>query len=1563
MWADRVAEVIVDLPLPAGRRRGSGYLVASDRVLTAAHVVADAAAIRVRFDADHPGERTAEAEVAWSHTGIDVAVLILPADRPVAVGAAEFGRVGRHGNTEKLHCTAVGFPWFKLRGIGKDAQPYRDCEQVHATCAPLSNRREGTLDLVVPPPAPHPDLGVSPWEGMSGAVVFSGGRIIGVITEHHLADGLGRLAASRVDRWTERLKAGEVRTLETLLGCGLTPAALHDVMPPPRPGRLQDGYDSVSVSGPGVAAVPIDEAVRDPRPVFDNVLGGGLTGRDWVVEQIQVFLGSRRSGYLWIEADAGMGKSALAAHLVRERGWFGHFVRYARGETVRVGLQNLAGQLIRHYGLWDMAPARMLPERLFSPEGFEVVLTRAAEQARREGGCVVLVVDGADEAERRPGALPWGLPRLLPDDVFVIGTHRTGHPPGHSDPPPAVLRIDADDERNLSDLTAYLCAEVRERALAARLTEAGVTPEQFTSRVAERSGGVWVYLRYLLQEVRLGLRQASALDELPDGLWSYYVDRLRDWSRDEYWYDGLLPLLATLTAAGEPLPVTGLAALSGVPEGRAREWCQRRLRPFLTATSSTPRRFEIYHASLREVLAGVTPEPSEGRSNEEQQSWADALGTATREAHSRVAERYLKHFGGLDRGLGTLAQDPSLAGVDDGYPLRHLAGHLAQAGRWEGLHGLLGAERSTGQHMGVNVWFAAHDHADTLDSYLDDIALAREDCRQRTDRALAEHRPATALAGELHYTLIAASLTSLTDNVPAGLLRHLVAQHIWRPARALAFARRLTDPESRAHALSSLVALLPTEEQKDVVDQALRCVRAVEFDHNRGPALVRAIEYVPRERRDEAAAEALRIAAGMGTPMDRIRALTGLIKWLPVSLREEAARLAWMSAARTPDNGRRPLSSQTEMDDRRSHRAAAVAEVLEHLPEDVRAAEAARVLKDADFIRTSFTRVRVLRLVACHLPPGRREKELSRAFEEATAIVNQNARVRELADLVPGLPPRQRDEAMDLILREAAGAATDQKVLLSDPLDVLRYLPAAHVPIVAEQVREILDGPYHAYERARNLATLLDYLPVERRRAVAERCLAEAGALGRQASGTGTLLDLIGQATPHHQLAMAVQVLENSTAFTSDYFPAHTLRRLVEQVSPEHRRAVADRALDVAQTLTRPQDRAQALTEVAQHLPPHLRQTLLDQALDTVAAVTDVAARAHALSGLFARLPVERARAVLEQTLEDVEAITDEYRRARSLTKLLGHLPEERRNALAEQALDAITDDRTPALSLLLPRTFNRYGVIEDADRRGVGLDHREAMRRRAHTRAALVEHLSPPRRRALLERALGEVATTVWSSHHAPVLAELVGHFPVERREAVLAEALRKADDHTRFLSDWRAQERTHVLIEAMRHFPAELREPIVDRTLAEALTIPAPEHRAEKLTRLIEYLAPERRPAVAEQAWEALMRVEGYRQEELFRGLIPYLRGELLAPALGTIVRTPYMTVPAVIARAGETLAADAPADYVALLRTVTRTLPRGEHLSILSRAAPGLRRLAGPDAIPLISDSIVAVGRWWP
>ncbi|MBV7698248.1 trypsin-like peptidase domain-containing protein [Streptomyces sp. TRM70350] len=205
----RVAEILV-----AARpgRRGSGYRVTSECVLTAAHVVAGPAdSVRVRFDADRPGEWSADARVVLLDEAADVALLELTGTPPglPAVPPPRYAAVPDADVV--LPFSAMGFPRFKLRKDTArpldDGSPsrYRDSCHVSGTVSVLSNRREGTLELavVVPPADVEPER--SPWEGMSGAAVWCGGAVIGVVSAHHRAEGLGRLAARRVERWYDVL--------------------------------------------------------------------------------------------------------------------------------------------------------------------------------------------------------------------------------------------------------------------------------------------------------------------------------------------------------------------------------------------------------------------------------------------------------------------------------------------------------------------------------------------------------------------------------------------------------------------------------------------------------------------------------------------------------------------------------------------------------------------------------------------------------------------------------------------------------------------------------------------------------------------------------------------------------------------------------------------------------------------------------------------------------------------------------------------------------------------------------------------------------------------------------------------------------------------------------------------------------------------------------------------------------------------------------------------------------------------------------------------------------------
>ncbi|WP_149550949.1 effector-associated domain 2-containing protein [Streptomyces marokkonensis] len=268
----RVAEVIVGRPGGAPGRRGSGYRVTDRYVLTAAHLVKlPATTIRVRFDADRSTEWICEARVVLNSGPADLALLELSDLPPEAVPvhcAPRYAVIPETAVT--LPVSAVGFPRFKLRedtGPGRrrtDGPPgrYRDSCHVDGSVSALSNRRAGTLEVSVPPPADDVEPERSPWEGMSGAPLWSDGAVIGLITTHHRSDGLGRLAAVRVQRWYELLTPAELELLRTRAGLPARPGPA----PLPRPGATAP---QPPPHQPSLSALPHTLTLSELRDLVD----------------------------------------------------------------------------------------------------------------------------------------------------------------------------------------------------------------------------------------------------------------------------------------------------------------------------------------------------------------------------------------------------------------------------------------------------------------------------------------------------------------------------------------------------------------------------------------------------------------------------------------------------------------------------------------------------------------------------------------------------------------------------------------------------------------------------------------------------------------------------------------------------------------------------------------------------------------------------------------------------------------------------------------------------------------------------------------------------------------------------------------------------------------------------------------------------------------------------------------------------------------------------------------------------------------------------------------------
>ncbi len=594
------------------------------------------------------------------------------------------------------------------------------------------------------------------------------------------------------------------------------------------------------------------ERLRDayiaPDPVFDRVWLDRFVGRTWLLDQVDAFLRGNDRGYFILEAEAGLGKTAFLAHLVQSRGDIIHlFAEQVRGqEGVAHGLRSLAAQLIRAWGLQPYAADGVLPGAADRPDFLDRLLREAAQvrNVRRPGEPIVLVVDGLDEAGTPPGQNVLGLPRVLPEGVFLVVSHRPVPVDLNVQGPRDRVRLRAENPDNQGDMRDYLEQAASWPGIASALRGSGYSDEQFVATLLEKCRGVWIYLHYIIEEIAGGKRSPLALDTLPDGLFGYYAEfwrRERDASQD-VWDQKLLPLLGTLGAAQEALTASSLVELAGIgPEsGRHRRRLGERWRPFLAIEEGTDRRYRLYHASLRDFLEGrVDPEPL----SEADRELTAELEASVRRAHGRIADRYLAAWGGLEPGLPGL-EEAARCGLDDGYGLRHLGAHLEGAGRAADLHRLLRLERRVSvpaPDPGIEpqaryeplpegraatgpcqpVWFATLDRLGQTGVFLGDVTRA-----WRLAEGSNDLRPSGSLGFQCRYALVTTSIRTLAGKIPNPLLKALVEKGIWHPAKALVYVRQIQDVMIRAEALAALAPRLEPGQRDAALTEALAAARA-----------------------------------------------------------------------------------------------------------------------------------------------------------------------------------------------------------------------------------------------------------------------------------------------------------------------------------------------------------------------------------------------------------------------------------------------------------------------------------------------------------------------------------------------------------------------------------------------------------------------------------------------------------------------------------------------------------------------------------------------------------------
>lgn len=300
---------------------------------------------------------------------------------------------------------------------------------------------------------------------------------------------------------------------------------------------------------------------------FRQVIAGRtehFVGREFIFNALDALLQATSdfpSGYILIQGEPGIGKTALAGQLVKTRGYVHHFnIALQNIRSVEAFLNNICAQFIVRYGL-DYGT---LPDDKTLNSGF---LSRLLQEVadKEANKPVVILVDALDEAD--DSGLPATANRLLlpgelPEGIFFIITTRPRYEFRLSVQNLRSVFIGDQDPGNLTDIRRYIGSFIaqQEPLMLSRLAAWEVNPEEFTQVLIAKSEGNFMYLVHVLRDIRAGVISRDTINhiqKLTKGLREYYqrhwrTMRAQDPDRFRDYYEPVVCMLAT---AREPVSV------------------------------------------------------------------------------------------------------------------------------------------------------------------------------------------------------------------------------------------------------------------------------------------------------------------------------------------------------------------------------------------------------------------------------------------------------------------------------------------------------------------------------------------------------------------------------------------------------------------------------------------------------------------------------------------------------------------------------------------------------------------------------------------------------------------------------------------------------------------------------------------------------------------------------------------------------------------------------------------------------------------------------------------------
>ena len=354
-------------------------------------------------------------------------------------------------------------------------------------------------------------------------------------------------------------------------------------------------------------------------PQFQSLIADkteGFVGRKFVFDAIEEFLQPKSSGYFIIEADPGVGKSAILAEYVRRTGCIAYFNVRSQGITsASEFLKSVCTQLIERYNL--PYPKELHPDNTRDGN----FLARLLDEIVRANPALPLViaVDALDEVDLKSqteGANVLYLPASLPNGVYFIVTKR---------PTPVPLVVNKSrifdlmqyQAQSLEDVRTYIRQRISESpALQEWVSSRGLREEEFVTTLGEKSDRNFMYLRYVLPEIECGAYQdLNKIENLPQGLEQYYYQHWQHMGMTAKPLPRIkIKIVYVLAEALKPVSCEMISQFADEDELTVQEVLDEWEQFLREQKIDGQTRYSIYHASFQDFLhrkeivqkAGVT---------------------------------------------------------------------------------------------------------------------------------------------------------------------------------------------------------------------------------------------------------------------------------------------------------------------------------------------------------------------------------------------------------------------------------------------------------------------------------------------------------------------------------------------------------------------------------------------------------------------------------------------------------------------------------------------------------------------------------------------------------------------------------------------------------------------------------------------------------------------------------------------------------------------------------------------------------------------------------------------